>query len=262
MTSAIGIKKIKHLNGTNALTVNTAGVITFDQKLVSASTDSSTFAGKIMANKGITAYGNSPTGVDAPILITDENSNQVTFGLTNAGHLAVRNYNSNADIYFSDDSNNVNLRIHNEGYVISEYQPSFSATITSNYTRAGNDTPIDPSWTVNHNIGNHFDATASTFTAPVAGRYFYAHNINHTFAGTSNTGDAWAVKLQVNGSDYANQQGFYGDGGIESGVEGTHNWSGVIELAANDVVRLNTSGTSGTTITFFTGSIWSMHLLG
>ena len=35
--------------------------------------------------------------------------------MTNAGHLAVRNYNSNADIYFSDDSNNVNLRLYNDG---------------------------------------------------------------------------------------------------------------------------------------------------
>lgn len=115
MTSAIGIKKIQHPNGANALTVNTAGVITFDQKLVSASTDSSTFAGKIMANRGITAYGNNSTGVNAPILITDENSNVVTFGLTNPGHLVVRNFNSNADIYFSDDSNNVNLRLYNDG---------------------------------------------------------------------------------------------------------------------------------------------------
>lgn len=261
MTSAIGIKKIQHLNGTNALTVNAAGVITFDQKLVSASTDSSTFAGRIMANAGITAYGPNATGDTAPIRITDENNHLATIGLSDSGVMTFRNY-SGEDYKFQDDSGDTNFRIHNEGYVISSYQPSFSATITSNYTRAGNDIPIDPSWTVNHNIGNHFDATASTFTAPVAGRYFYAHNINHTFSGTSNTGDAWAVKLQVNGSDYANQQGFYGDGGIESGVEGTHNWSGVIELAANDVVRLNTSGTSGTTITFFLGSIWSMHFLG
>lgn len=115
MTSILGVKKIQYPNGTNAVTVGTDGVLTFDKKIVSASTDSSTFAGKIMANAGITAYGQNATGVSAAILITDEHSNEVTFGTTNAGHLAVRNYNSNADIYFSDDSNNVNLRLYNDG---------------------------------------------------------------------------------------------------------------------------------------------------
>lgn len=109
MTSKIGVKKIIYPNGTDAITIGATGALTVH------STDSSTFAGKIMANKGITAYGNNATGVDVPILITDENSNEATFGLTNAGHLAVRNYNSNADIYFSDDSNNVNLRLYNDG---------------------------------------------------------------------------------------------------------------------------------------------------
>ena len=97
MTSILGVKKIQHPNGTNAVAVGTDGVLTFDKKIVSTSTDSSTFAGKIMANA--VAIG----------------SNEVTFGMTNAGHLAVRNYNSNADIYFSDDSNNVNLRLYNDG---------------------------------------------------------------------------------------------------------------------------------------------------
>lgn len=113
MTSILGVKKLQYPNGTNAVTVGADGVLTFHKKIVSASTDSSTFAGKIRANAGITAYGQ--TGGGAPILITDEHSNEVTFGTTNAGHLAVRNYNSNADIYFSDDSNNVNLRLYNDG---------------------------------------------------------------------------------------------------------------------------------------------------
>lgn len=109
MTSKIGVKKIIYPNGSDAITISTTGALTVH------STDSSTFAGKIMANSGISAYGTSATGVNAPIRVTDENSNQVTFGLTNAGHLAVRNYNSNADIYFSDDSNQVNLRLYNDG---------------------------------------------------------------------------------------------------------------------------------------------------
>ena len=115
MTSAIGIKKIQHPNGTSALTVNAAGVITFDQKLVSASTDSSTFAGRIFADGGITAYGTSAAGDASPLRLTDENSNLATFGISNAGHLSVKNHNINGDTYFLQDSSTVNLRIEYEG---------------------------------------------------------------------------------------------------------------------------------------------------
>jgi len=114
MTSAISVKKIKHLNGTNALTVNTAGVITLDQKLVSASTDSSTFAGKIMANAGITAYGNQSKGEAAPLMLVDEQNQRVSIGMSNAGHTNISNYN-NGDVYFMTDSGDINLRLYHTG---------------------------------------------------------------------------------------------------------------------------------------------------
>ena len=114
MTSAISVKKIKHLNGTNALTVNTAGVITLDQKLVSASTDSSTFAGKIMANAGITAYGSQAKGEAAPLMLVDNQNNRASIGMSNAGHTNISNYN-NGDVYFMTDSGNVNLRLYHTG---------------------------------------------------------------------------------------------------------------------------------------------------
>lgn len=115
MTSILGVKKIQYPNGTNAITVGADGVLTFDQKIVSSSTDSSTFAGRIFADGGITAYGTSATGNASPLRLKDENSNLATFGLSNAGHLSVKNHDVNADTYFLQDSNKVNLRIEYEG---------------------------------------------------------------------------------------------------------------------------------------------------
>ena len=140
-------------------------------------------------------------------------------------------------------------------------QPGFTATTSANYARAGDNTQLDPSWSVKHNVGSHFDSTSSRFTAPVAGRYLLSFNITHTFSGNTSIGDAWSVMPQVNSSDYTNYQGYYGDGGLETGKEGTHNWSAVITLAANDVVQLVTKGTTATGITFMTGSTWTMQLI-
>ena len=140
-------------------------------------------------------------------------------------------------------------------------QPGFTAQLSANYTRAGDNTQLDPSWTVKHNVGSHFNSTSSRFTAPVGGRYLISFNITHTYSGTTSIGDAWSVLPQVNSSDYTNYQGYYGDGGLESGKEGTHNWSGVITLAANDVVQLVTKGTTQSGIVFMTGSTWTMQLI-
>lgn len=73
MTSILGVKKIQYPNGTNAVTVGTDGVLTFDQKIVSASTDSSTFAGPVKA-KGIIALedaGGTGSGDKSAIRISD-----------------------------------------------------------------------------------------------------------------------------------------------------------------------------------------------
>ena len=202
----------------------------------------------------------------------NDSSGDAAAGNITFGSGSYINTNQNKDFTFDEYTNSANPadgytprnvfgKFDGVGRFTLPLQPGFTATFSANYGRAGDNTQLDPSWTVKHNIGSHFNSTSSRFTAPVAGRYLISFNITHTYAGTTSIGDAWSVLPQVNSSDYSNYQGYYGDGGLESGKEGTHNWSGIVTLAANDVVQLVTKGTSQTGITFMTGSTWSMQLI-
>ncbi len=88
MTSILGVKKIQYPNGTNAVTVGTDGVLTFDKKIVSASTDSSTFAGPVKA-QGIIAFeetGGNGSGHKSAIRISDGTYTS-SIGVSNFGNL-------------------------------------------------------------------------------------------------------------------------------------------------------------------------------
>jgi len=119
MTSILGVKKIQYPNGTNAITVGADGVLTFDQKIVSTSTDSSTFAGPIIGNNGITAVGAGGTALaTAPIRIFDENNNLASIGISNAGHLYFNNASNNSNFFFRTVvDNEVKFRIDYDGNV-------------------------------------------------------------------------------------------------------------------------------------------------
>ena len=119
MTSKIGVKKIQYPNGTNAVTVGQDGVLTFDQKIVSSSTDSSTFAGPIIGNNGITAKGPGGTNIGtAPLRILDENDQLATIGISNAGHLYFNLANDSSDFFFRTIlDNRVKLKVDYDGAI-------------------------------------------------------------------------------------------------------------------------------------------------
>lgn len=243
MTSTIGVKKLQYPNGTNALTVNSSGVITFDQKIVSASTDSSTFAGRIMANAGIDAYGASTTGATAPIRITDENSNLATIGLSNAGHMSFKNWNNQGDFQFLDDSSDVNFRIYNEGWVTKPNQPGFAAYRNDGEISTGTDVLYAFNET-HYNDGSHYNTSNARFTAPVAGKYlFTVCTLNRAI---SDTGQDLA--LRKNGSHYMR---------IRVGTSSAHHHSWdfatVMKLSANDYIDVVCRNDGG----YGTSSLWT-----
>lgn len=172
----------------------------------------------------------------------------------------------NLEFYTTNATNNPtnNMTISQQGYVTTPNQPGFMAHLNASYIRAGEGTYINPgagTWTTRYDQGG-WNASNATFTAPISGVYVIAFGFAHTFGGTTSVGDAWSVYPVFNNSEIINFQGFYGDGGIESGTEGQHSHALTYRLAANDTIRLYTSGTSATTITFLTGSYFSVHLLG
>ena len=124
MTSILGVKKIQYPNGTNAVTVGADGVLTFDQKIVSSSTDSSTFAGPVKS-KGIIALedaGGSGAGHKSAIRISDGTYTS-TLGLSLNGHLTFtmedggffRFRNSSGQNLFRIQTSNGDLRGMSEG---------------------------------------------------------------------------------------------------------------------------------------------------
>jgi hypothetical protein len=87
------------------------------------------------------------------------------------------------------------MRIDSAGRVTMPYQPSFWASCTeTNYAKPG--TGIIAMGSVQYNRGNHYNASTSTFTAPVTGVYTIWLNVFPT----TNSGTDERYAVWVNGS--------------------------------------------------------------
>jgi hypothetical protein len=144
--------------------------------------------------------------------------------------------------------NQGHVRINNSGYVTTPNQPAFSAGFTTNQTRVDS-TYLSTGWTeqVLFNTGTHFNTSNGTFTAPIAGKYFFG--LQGSWSGTNGTNtDAWYVAMRVNDANATDTNNWFLHG-PESGVEGSISHNFMFELSANDTVRVYTGGTAAT-ITF------------
>lgn len=113
MTSKIGVKKIVYPNGNDVITIGATGALTVH------STDSSTFAGPIIGNNGITAKGPGGTNIGtAPLRILDENDQLATIGISNGGHLYFNLANDSSDFFFKTVlDNRVKLKVDYDGAI-------------------------------------------------------------------------------------------------------------------------------------------------
>jgi C1q domain. len=129
------------------------------------------------------------------------------------------------------------MRIDSSGRVTMPYQPSFHMENTT-------DSSIFKGGNVFANVGNHWNNTTGTFTAPVAGVYHF------TLHGQSTNGSGFFwVSIEVNGTGKAS----WYDGTVSSSY--VHAALGLtISLAANDAVTaevragsvgVNTGGQNG-----------------
>ena len=138
------------------------------------------------------------------------------------------------------------------GYVTKPYQVAFSATpANGNYTTT---TPI-PFDVVHYNIGNAYNNSTYTFTAPIAGRYvFHLHlGIVRLNAG----GSSGYPRFQINGS---NKEYSYVSG--PSGLYVNANMTTFRVLAANDTVLVTWNGSNSNYYDNTSECSFSGYLLG
>ena len=124
-------------------------------------------------------------------------------------------------------SNTAALHINSSGIVTTPGQPAFYAyalgggiASSNSYTTPGFDN-------VSHNIGNHYSTSTVTFTAPVAG-YYYFH-----FTMYWNSTNGYSRMRILKNSSTINHYN------IKPGLGGDHSQeiSGIISMSANDTVK-------------------------
>ena len=140
----------------------------------------------------------------------------------------------------------VRLAIDGSGRVTKPSQPSFAA-----YTATGNNAANITFGNTFFNIGSHFVASTGIFTAPVAGRYLFTWHALHTQSPTSYA----RVLFKINGStDTQFGDSLTSDG---NGIYVNTALSGIINLSANDTVRLYNEGNTiyGSQYAMFSGCL-------
>lgn len=124
---------------------------------------------------------------------------------------------------------NEKFRIDSVGRVLTPYRPAFHAK--KDNSNVGPNTAFTSWNNVVTNIGNHFNSTNGTFTAPVSGMYQF------NFSGISDNSNA-SMYLAVGGIQRAWTYGF------GTGSYFNLSFSVAVYMAANDSAQLSTS--SGT----------------
>jgi len=95
-------------------------------------------------------------------------------------------------------SNTERVRIDASGRMTNPYQPSFYANITSGYSISSGQTNALTFNSVIFNVGNHYNSSTNTFTAPIAGRYMFLTSVGGTGGMPANS--YFGIAFRVNGS--------------------------------------------------------------
>lgn len=137
-----------------------------------------------------------------------------------------------------------------DGIVTTPYQPSF--LIRKVTSESGSSAYNVPFTAIRDNIGNHYNTTTSTFTAPVTGRYMLYALTNVYRNGASYI----AMQIWINGSPIS---------GMSSLNYGFPSWapleqSCIVNLTANDSISVRLQGDG--TFTVDNSGIFSGMLLG
>lgn len=124
-------------------------------------------------------------------------------------------------------TNNVSrMTIDTSGHVTTPTQPYFYAGGNTNGTAATGTIPFN---TTEYNVGNHYNTSNYTFTAPIAGNYLFTCSILNY----PNTVASGEIYFSVNGGGYSPLSRWNGIPG-----QASLNLSAIKKLSANDTVKV------------------------
>jgi len=124
-------------------------------------------------------------------------------------------------------NNNVRMVVDSSGRVTMPVQPYFFAGSTHTGTLLS--TGVCPYNTVTHNVGNHYNGSNYTFTAPVAGRYLFTISALN-YPNASSSGELY---FSINGGGYTALMRFQNIANQQS-ITG----SAILNLSVNDTVKV------------------------
>lgn len=127
------------------------------------------------------------------------------------------------------------MRIDSLGRVTLPYQPCFVATRAGNHVVTSD--AVVPLDSVDVNVGNHFNTSTYTFTAPVSGKYLFTLQ---TTLNSINTGSYNAIYILRNGGGTG-----YRFRTISGSGWGGINGSAILSLSANDSIKIHAYAQSG-----------------
>lgn len=149
------------------------------------------------------------------------------------------------------------LGIDSSGRVTMPYQPSFNIYQSGPWSLTagvwGQNVNLD---TARHNVGNHFNTSNGSFTAPISGKYLLTY-ISHF---NSSTPSYFYSGIQINGGF---EVYLFGYNAAVSGGDNTFGGSTILHINANDVVTFwNYDGDGGTIGHGYQRTHASGHLIG